>query len=577
MHIEMKWLELDQLTPHPQNMRSGEAESVEVFAQDMRDNGYSIEKPMLVRPRDSRYQIIGGHTRLKSARMAGLDKVFCVIEEMEDEQAVLRVARDNRNDKPAWFDVCLYVARNAVKYSKDGLTRADLANAVTGKDGKAAKNDAGRLGDAGEVLENVPHVANIFNREENKTRQLSEIHKLPSTVWATLAHHALNESLTVKHVQALVKELRTMLDNVPAWFNLDEPEFVSAALQDMRGHTLRASAMAKAGELHDKLGTVAIYSHEDTGKTVTQDGVEYHVLAPTGGDYDQQAAFRDDVLAQGKPNGAAIMAAYRAIVEYTDANSDGKQQLKPVLSDAERAEQDKRDADARQEAAAEAKAGQINCGDCIEWLGQYAAGPIKLLLSDPPYGMGFQSNRRVASAKADKIAGDDGYDAAMQLTESMLNAAIPHLAEDAHVILFCSDEGLFRLRTVVEDAGLTFKRVLVWVKPNHSSGDLKGSFAPRKELAIHAVKGRPEVSPRKDDVFIQGSVEKVTDHPTEKPISLLSQWIECTTQEGDIVADPFAGTGATIAAAESLGRCGYGSELDLGYHQQAVNRLLGAM
>ena len=180
MHIEMKWLELDQLTPHPQNMRSGEAESVEVFAQDMRQNGYSIEKPMLVRPRDSRYQIIGGHTRLKSARMAGLDKVFCVIEEMEDEQAVLRIARDNLNDKPAWFDVCLYVARNAVKYSKDGLTRADLANAVTGKDGKAAKDDAGRLGDAGEVLENVRNVANILDRKDQKPASLPKYTSCPA-------------------------------------------------------------------------------------------------------------------------------------------------------------------------------------------------------------------------------------------------------------------------------------------------------------------------------------------------------------------------------------------------------------
>ena len=65
-------------------------------------------------------------------------------------------------------------------------------------------------------MENVRNVANILDRKDPETSQLAEIHKLPSTVWATLAHHVITESLTVKHVQSLVKELRTMLDNVPA-------------------------------------------------------------------------------------------------------------------------------------------------------------------------------------------------------------------------------------------------------------------------------------------------------------------------------------------------------------------------
>jgi len=247
-----------------------------------------------------------------------------------------------------------------------------------------------------------------------------------------------------------------------------------------------------------------------------------------------------------------------------------------VLSDEEQAEIDRRKKELQQLAQQEEIARKIHHGDCLEAMERWNRGPIHLLLSDPPYGMAFQSNRRIASDKADKIESDGDYESAMKLTADMLAAAIPNLADNAHVILFCNDEGLFHLRQVIDESGLTFKRILIWVKPNHTSGDLHGAFAPRKELAIHAVMGRPGVSPRRDDVFIQEAQEKETDHPTEKPLSLLQEWIECTTKPGDLVVDPFAGTGSSLVAATLLGRDTWGAEVNAGYHQQAVQRLIEA-
>ena len=103
--------------------------------EPMKAEGYRMEKPMLVRPFDGVYQIIGGHTRHQAAQMAGLEKVLCVVEEMDDDTAILRIAQDNLNDPFSCFSQCIYVAQNSVKDSKKGLSRSDLIRACTGKEG----------------------------------------------------------------------------------------------------------------------------------------------------------------------------------------------------------------------------------------------------------------------------------------------------------------------------------------------------------------------------------------------------------------------------------------------------------
>ncbi|MDI6814179.1 MAG: site-specific DNA-methyltransferase, partial [Desulfitobacteriaceae bacterium] len=110
-------------------------------------------------------------------------------------------------------------------------------------------------------------------------------------------------------------------------------------------------------------------------------------------------------------------------------------------------------------------------------------------------------------------------------------------------------------------------------KEEHSAGDVKGSFAPRHERIVHAVKGSPEVSPRKADVF-QVPRAKREIHPMEKPVDLLKQLIECTTTEGDLVLDPFAGSGSTCLAALELNRNFIAFEIDSGYYEKARERLL---
>lgn len=217
---------------------------------------------------------------------------------------------------------------------------------------------------------------------------------------------------------------------------------------------------------------------------------------------------------------------------------------------------------------------EFHHGDCLELLPTLLEDhTVKLLLTDPPYGMAFQSNHRTVTAAPDPIEGDETIEKALELLRQMLWRMLPKLAEDAHVLIFTSwrYEPLFREK--IEKAGLEIKGSLVWVKDNHSSGDLEGSFAPKHERGIHAVKGRPTVSPRLADIFLQNR-ERDTTHPTQKPVSLLQQLIEFTTVEGELVVDPFAGVASTLLAAKQSKRNYLGIEINRGYHAEGSLRLL---
>ena len=213
-------------------------------------------------------------------------------------------------------------------------------------------------------------------------------------------------------------------------------------------------------------------------------------------------------------------------------------------------------------------------GDSIDILRQSCpCDSIRLLLTDPPYGMDYQSNRRRKSKAPKVIQGDRSKDEALSLITSMLKAAVPHLAQDAHVLIFCNWEMEPQVRKAIAENGLEIKGSLIWVKENHSAGDVRGAFAPRHERIIHAIKGNPEVTPRIPDVLeVPRSHE--TEHPNEKPVDLLKKLIESTTCEHDLVIDPFAGCASTLIASLKLNRNFWGAEIEEQFFEEGSARLL---
>lgn len=127
-------------------------------------------------------------------------------------------------------------------------------------------------------------------------------------------------------------------------------------------------------------------------------------------------------------------------------------------------------------------------------------------------------------------------------------------------------------------AGFTVKSVLVWDRLHQGMGDLKGSFAPRYDTCIFAVKGRYTLPGGRPDDVIQCQRVSNTEllHPNEKPLTLMRQLIEATTAPGALILDPFAGSGSTLAAAALTG-CQYiGIEINATHHAAAQQRALDA-
>ncbi len=242
-----------------------------------------------------------------------------------------------------------------------------------------------------------------------------------------------------------------------------------------------------------------------------------------------------------------------------------------------RAEADTKDREVRRLKREEARlqyvasqAGKLLCGDARELLARAPAG-FHLLLTDPPYGVDFQSHRRVTTARKGAIA-NDGKDDAVALLADVLTKAYPLMAEDATCLIFTGWRNEPEFRHVIQQAGFTIRGSLVWVKNNHGAGDLTGAFAPQHERIIHAVKGNPKLVRRAADVLSGHDVQD-SEHPMEKPRDLLRQLIEAVTQPGETLVDPFFGTGNALLEAYSLGRDFFGVELDEGWHRLAVEAI----
>ena len=72
-------------------------------------------------------------------------------------------------------------------------------------------------------------------------------------------------------------------------------------------------------------------------------------------------------------------------------------------------------------------------------------------------------------------------------------AAYPKMAENATCLIFTGWRFEPEFRQIISEAGFEIKGSLIWVKNNHGTGDLEGSFAPKHERILHAVKGRPKL------------------------------------------------------------------------------------
>ena len=188
--------------------------------------------------------------------------------------------------------------------------------------------------------------------------------------------------------------------------------------------------------------------------------------------------------------------------------------------------------------------------DCREILP--FVGRVDIVATDPPYGMDFQSNRRFVKHK--RIVGDDN------LPLDVIRDCI--FRAECAAYFFCRWDNIGDMPKP--------KSVIAWVKNVWGTGDLYHEHGRMWEACCFYPGKRHEFIKRPPDVLFQAKTGNDL-HPTQKPVELMGALIGANV--GDIVLDPFMGSGTTLVAAKQLGRKCVGIELEEKYCEIAVQRL----
>ena len=216
-------------------------------------------------------------------------------------------------------------------------------------------------------------------------------------------------------------------------------------------------------------------------------------------------------------------------------------------------------------------------GDAIDAIELLSRNDAQLIVTDPPYGMQWQSNMR--SRKFARMVGDDGT---LDVPGLLGGYTRTVLWANQHVYVFGHrpDElaGPLRLSSVAE---------LVWDKGSLNMGDLSLPWSAQHEPITFGVysdcnnarvrRGGLTARLRRGSVIkVQRRSGLVQRHATEKPVELLRQLIESSSVPGDVVLDPFVGSGSTCVAAILEGRRAIGIDSDEKCIDTAVQRVKAA-
>lgn len=204
--------------------------------------------------------------------------------------------------------------------------------------------------------------------------------------------------------------------------------------------------------------------------------------------------------------------------------------------------------------------------DCLAGLKRLPDKYVDAVITDPPYGMGYQSNRSKTNKKK-KIANDG------TIWSDWLSDTVRVLKDDSPFLMFCDWKTHMRWHDLLKEQNLNIKSLIVWDRATHGMGDLKGEFAPCYDFAWFATKGRFTFPGKRPKNIIKAQRVPSTYHPTEKPQELMQYLITHLTKPNDIVLDPFLGVGNTAEACAILNRRCVGFEIEQDYFKTILERL----
>jgi modification methylase len=249
--------------------------------------------------------------------------------------------------------------------------------------------------------------------------------------------------------------------------------------------------------------------------------------------------------------------------------------------------------------AIELPLGRILPGDCIAAMRSLPSASVDLVFADPPYNLqlGGDLNRPDGShvdAVTDHWDQFDSMAVYDKFTREWLTEARRVLKPDGALWVIGSYHNIFRVGSILQDLGFWILNDIVWRKTNPMPNFKGTRFTNAHETLIWASMGEKsryhfnyramktlndELQMRSDWVLpICSGGERLKEdgkkaHPTQKPEALLYRVLLATTEKGDVVLDPFFGTGTTGAVAKRLGREWIGCEREAAYRNVAEKRI----
>lgn len=252
------------------------------------------------------------------------------------------------------------------------------------------------------------------------------------------------------------------------------------------------------------------------------------------------------------------------------------------------------------------KLNHIYKGDCVALIKKLKPESIDMVFADPPYNLSGKSfalkgnmtggDWTKVNEKWDVYSGEDYQ----QFSDDWISASVESLKKSGSIYICCSQHNIEAVLQSLRKAKCKVNNIIVWQKPNPMPNVTKRLFTHSVEFIVWAIKGKGwtfnaselrAINPDKQrdgsdkmmrDVWVfpvvQGP-ERIRDlsgralHPTQKPLELVRRTIVASTHPGELVLDPFMGSGTTAVAAMQERRDWLGFEMDPTYIKAARKRI----
>lgn len=196
---------------------------------------------------------------------------------------------------------------------------------------------------------------------------------------------------------------------------------------------------------------------------------------------------------------------------------------------------------------------------------------VACIITDPPFGVDNQSNSAVTEEgkkMARKIANDESPEVAIATFKAVMSVLLEGTKENCDMYVFTSYQVLSDWLAMTDEFlpqfGFKRKGVLVWEKDGPGMGDLENPWGMGVEFILYFQKGRRPKSAKRRNAVLHVPQLRPNQliHPHEKPGNLLEVLIKASTDEGDLLVDPFGGSGSLVRASKNCGRSCVAIEYD---------------